>query len=207
MSELETKNLRDIKPNPSNPRKISDFDFNNLVESIRRFGDLSGVIENETTGHLVGAHQRLKAFEKLGGEHKIIFDTRFDAPNKHGTIAIGRFEHEGELFGYRLVRWDKATEIAASRAANRIQGQDDLDLLAEANQYLIEQGETDLLAATGQTPDEINDLLKMSGVVDQKPEEAPKEPPMVIRVQCDNDQQMSELFEELKQRGLKVKVV
>ncbi len=204
---MDSKNLRDIKPNPHNPRKISEWDFNALVESIRRFGDLSGVVENETTGHLVGAHQRLKAFERLGGENKIIIKSRFDTPNKQGTIAIGRFEHDGELFGYRLVRWDKATEIAASRAANRIQGQDDLELLAEANQYLIENGETELLAATGQMPDEINDLLKMSGVVDQKPEEAPKEPPMIIRIECESDEQMSDLVAELKERGLRVKVV
>jgi len=204
---METKEFDELKPNPKNPRDISDHDFDALVESIRRFGDLSGVVFNQTTSHLVGAHQRIKAFQKLGGRHQIFIDSRFEAPNRQGTVAIGRFEHEGEMFGYREVQWDKATEIAASRAANRIRGNDNLELLAEANQYLIENGQTELLKATGQMPDEINDLLKMSGAAEQKPEEAPKEPPMIIRVECDSDQQMSDLFNELRQRGLKVKVI
>lgn len=203
---MESKNLRDIKPNPKNPRKIADPQLNALVESLRHFGDLSGVVENETTGHLVGAHQRLKAFGRLGGEHKVIIDHRYEAPNRVGTVAIGHFEHDGEIYGYRAVQWELATEIAANKAANGIQGYDDLELLSEANQYLIENDHMDLLALSGQSEEDVLALQKASGIADNEQDGAPKEPPMIIRIECDNDQQMTDLFAELKERGLKVKV-
>ena len=204
---MESKLLSELNGNPKNPRRISKHDFDALLESIRKFGNLSDIVFNETTGRLVGGHQRVQAFKALGGEHKIVFEPRYDAPNRQGTVALGRFEHEGEMFNCRLVVWDEPTEIAANIAANRVQGEWDLDLLAQANQFVLENGSEELLLQSGQTINEINDLGKMTGSVEPDPSEAPNEPPMIIRVECDSDQQMTELFSELQARGLRVKVI
>lgn len=46
---METKQLSDLHEDPKNPRKISEFDFNNLKESMKMFGDLGGIVRNITT--------------------------------------------------------------------------------------------------------------------------------------------------------------
>lgn len=160
MSEI--KNFHDLKGNPKNPRRISKHDFEALKNSIEKFGDLSCVVFNVRTQRLVGGHQRIQAFKALGGETRVIIETRYDAPNRVGTTAIGKIERNGELFTYREVDWDEDFENSANIAANRIQGEFDLDLLAEIT-YKISQAtnSADLLSATGQTNDEIDRLLNM----------------------------------------------
>lgn len=62
-------NIRDIKPSPYNPRKISDEDFAQLVESLRRYKFVEPLVVNsnpERYGNLIGGHQRLKAAVHLG---------------------------------------------------------------------------------------------------------------------------------------------
>ena len=171
-SELmsETKNINDLKANPKNPRTINKHDFNALVEAIKKFGDLSGIVFNQMTGQLVGGHQRIEAFKRIGGQP--IIEEKLDTPNSVGTIARGYVLLNDEKFTYREVVWEKGFEQSANVAANRIQGQFDLDLLAEIT-FEISQNEeaTGLLKLTGQTEDEINRLLKMSGAVDAGTEE------------------------------------
>ena len=52
--------LKDLKPNPGNPRKITDERLSMLKKSIETFGDLSGFVYNRTTQRLSGGHQRQK---------------------------------------------------------------------------------------------------------------------------------------------------
>lgn len=157
---METKKLDDLKPNPKNPRQISKADYDALVKSIKEFGDLSGIVFNVRTKQLVGGHQRTEAFKRMSGEKKIIITQRFDQPNHQGTTALGYVDYDNEQYSYREVDWDEGREAAANIAANRIQGQFDLDLLAQVN-YEISQleGGDDLLKLTGQSEDEINKLL------------------------------------------------
>lgn len=175
---MDTKNLDDLKANPKNPRTIDKHDYAALVVSIKKFGDLSGIVLNVRTGQLVGGHQRTEAFKRMGGSKKIIITQRYQnadgtpQPNAKGTVALGYVDFENEHYGYREVDWDANFEFAANIAANRIQGKFDLDLLAQVN-YEISQLENgaDLLAATGQTEDEINKLLAMvsgDGELDDK---------------------------------------
>lgn len=203
---METKPFEDLKPNPKNPRRIDEHDFKALKKSIAEFGDLSGIVFNLTTGQLVGGHQRVQSFKTLGGKKLITYTSKFyDQPSRVGTVAYGNVWLENEPYPYREVQWPIERETAANIAANRIEGEFDLDLLAEAN-YMLAQEFPDLLELTGQREDEITDLLKMSGAAEQDPAEAPADPPMVIKVECDSDQQMTDLFNELKGRGLKVRV-
>jgi hypothetical protein len=174
---METENFYDLQPNPKNPRKISEHDFEALKRSILKFGDLSSIIKNQRTGHLVGGHMRRNAFEKLSGEKRVVITQRFDVPNRQGTVALGYVEHDNELFSYRIVDWDEGTEAAAAVAANRIEGSWDDELLAQATYDLsqLENGD-ELLKLTGQSDKEIEKLLKSVGVGDD-PEQPPEEQP------------------------------
>lgn len=154
----ETMDLDDLNPNPKNPRKINDHDFESLKRSIEKFGDLSGIVFNSRTKKLVGGHQRTEAFRALDGSKVVQITTRFDQPNKVGTIALGYVTLNGEHFAYREVDWPEDVEIAANIAANRISGEWDMELLAEWDQWLMENN-PDLLKDTGQTKGEVDRLL------------------------------------------------
>lgn len=54
--------ISNLNPAPYNPRKITDKKLAMLQKSMAEFGDLSGIVCNTRTGHLVGGHQRLKVF-------------------------------------------------------------------------------------------------------------------------------------------------
>lgn len=170
---MESKQLSELKGNPTNPRTISKVDFENLKKSIKEFGDLSGVVLNVRTSQLVGGHQRVEAFKALGGQSEVNVQERFtDATNK-GTVAYGYVILDGERYSYREVDWDPTFELAANIAANRITGQFDNDLLAEVT-YQIQQENESLLALTGQTDAEISKLLDMVGVTTAGEDEAPE---------------------------------
>ncbi len=170
---METRNLDDLHGNKKNPRQISKHDFEALQKSIVEFGDLSGIVFNRTTNRLVGGHQRTQAFKRLQGDKKVVITQTFTEPNKVGTVAVGYVTLDTEFYGYREVAWDEAREMAANIAANRISGEWDIDLLAEAN-YFLHENNPDLLALTGQTEDEISRLLDSVGAGDNSEEdEAP----------------------------------
>lgn len=168
---MEPKNINELIANPKNPRTIDKHDFRALVESIKKFGDLSGIVLNTTTGQLVGGHQRVEAFKQLGGQP--VITERFESPNSVGTIARGHVLLSDEKFSYREVVWDVDVETSANIAANRIQGQFDLDLLSQLTYELSQLEDKSLLTLTGQTDDEIQRLLKMSGVVEPGENETP----------------------------------
>lgn len=77
-SSLSTKNqnltikqvaVTELKPAIYNPRKISDKDFAQLVESIRQYTLVEPLVVNshpDRYGNLIGGHQRLKAAVQLG---------------------------------------------------------------------------------------------------------------------------------------------
>lgn len=181
---MEDVDINSLKANPKNPRTINKDDYKNLLNSIKKFGDLSGIVLNKNTGQLVGGHQRIQAFKELGGRPVVI--ERLDAPNSKGTIATGYVLLDDEKYAYREVQWDADFETAANIAANRIQGEFDLDLLAQLDYELsqLENG-ADLLALTGQTEDEINKLLDQVGAngegdaaEDEAPEVDTQNPPV-----------------------------
>jgi DNA modification methylase len=170
---MESKQLSELKGNPTNPRTINKVDFENLKKSIKEFGDLSGIVLNIRTGQLVGGHQRVEAFKSLGGQSYVNIQERLTDATHKGTIAYGYVLLDGERYGYREVDWEPTFELAANIAANRITGQFDQDLLAEVT-YQIQQENESLLALTGQTDAEISKLLDMVGVSSGEEDEAPE---------------------------------
>jgi len=61
--------LSDIKPSDYNPRKQlkpEDAQYQKLAASLDEFGCVEPIIWNQTTGHLVGGHQRLTILKDKG---------------------------------------------------------------------------------------------------------------------------------------------
>ena len=94
--------IDDLEPAPYNPRDMSDTARSGLGESMGRFGDLSGITYNSTTGRLVCGHQRVQELRAKGGQ--IV----------NGAIQVA----SGDRYPVRVVEWDEATEKAANVSAN-----------------------------------------------------------------------------------------
>jgi len=108
-----------MKRKPNNPRKISKREYDRLAADLDRFGDLGGIVHNETTDNLVGGNQRSSVFDILGANPQIVIAETYDPPTRTGTTARGYVLHNGEKYDYRRVRWDVAIEDEACIAANK----------------------------------------------------------------------------------------
>lgn len=68
--EIKKMKLDLLKPADYNPRmdlQPGDPEYENLKQSIQRFGHVQPIVWNESTGHIVGGHQSLKVLRDLGG--------------------------------------------------------------------------------------------------------------------------------------------
>jgi len=63
--KIESKLIKDLKPATYNPRQISKKQYNDLKESVKKFGLVDPVIINQNGNVVVGGHQRLKICEEL----------------------------------------------------------------------------------------------------------------------------------------------
>jgi len=89
---------------PYNPRKIGESALAGLAYSLEQFGDISGVVWNTRTSHLVAGHQRVKALAQKFGDLAIA----------DGSICLPG----GLTFPVRVVDWSLEQEKAANVAAN-----------------------------------------------------------------------------------------
>jgi len=62
---LETRNIKDLKPHPKNPRQLSKDQERHLARSLEKFGLADKPIIN-TDGTIIGGHMRLKILQKQG---------------------------------------------------------------------------------------------------------------------------------------------
>lgn len=116
---------------PYNPRQISEHDLEALCRSMDSFGVVEPIVVNDTTGNIVGGHQRVKAAQKLGLD-------------KLPTVRV---------------QLDPTQEKILNVALNRISGEFDDDLLATVVRQIKEDGEDPTL--TGLLDGEIEDLIRI----------------------------------------------
>ena len=64
--EIQLKKLKDLKPNPLNPRKSSITQDENLKKSLEKFGVVEPIVFNKQSGYIVGGHFRVRELKKLG---------------------------------------------------------------------------------------------------------------------------------------------
>ncbi len=159
--------LTDLKPNPQNPRRITEEQQERLRKSLITFGDLSGFIFNRVTGHLVGGHQRQKVMPQ---DADIVINVVHERPSATGTVAEGHITWNGERFNYREVAWDDTMEKAANIAANQHGGEFDYKMLTN---WLLELDVANIdLELTGFSEEELEKI--MAPVSDEPEEKTPK---------------------------------
>ncbi len=130
---IEKKNVKDLLPAEYNPRKDlkpGDKEYEKLKRSIEQFGYVEPVIWNETTGRVVGGHQRLKVLQDMGL-------TEVDCV---------------------IVQMDEEKEKALNVALNKISGEWDNDKLTLLIADL--QGTDFDVSLTGFEPEELEDLFR-----------------------------------------------
>lgn len=93
--------IGDLKPASYNPRKIKTQAASGLGESLKRFGDVGGIVWNSRTGNLVCGHQRVEQLRKQGA-----------------VLEDGALVRNGERWPVRVVDWTLEREKTANVAAN-----------------------------------------------------------------------------------------
>jgi ParB-like chromosome segregation protein Spo0J len=97
MEKIAINKLKEMK---FNPRKISDFDFENLKKSIQEFGNVRPIVVNKDNT-VIGGHQTLHACKELGFKEVDII--RVDLTQEKAkllNIALNRISGE---FDYELL--------------------------------------------------------------------------------------------------------
>lgn len=149
----DTLTLDALAPNPANPRKPwTDEQDDAFRRSLEKFGDLSGIIRNLTTGQLVGGHKRVAAFHAAASTRVVRVPQE---PDAQGTVAHGYVIVDGSRFAYREVQWTPEQETLANLAANRWGAEWDWQRVSESLQAI---GAMDL-TLTGFNPEELEPLL------------------------------------------------
>ncbi len=169
--------VADLTPAPYNPRIITEKQLGMLKKSMLEFGDLSGIVKNIKTRHLIGGHQRVK---NLDPSWPIVSQPHTD---KVGTVALGYIETPSGRWQYREVDWPEKKEAAANIAANQHGGEFDMPKLKEIILTLddgafdmeltgFNSHEIELMMTAVHIPDE-NKQIDEEGMADTK-NECPK---------------------------------
>lgn len=101
MSNLGNINTRmvqfsDVHPMPNNPRIIDDINLKGLKASLNRFGYVEPVVWNETTGHIVGGHQRFSVLVSQGLTEAIMVVVNMDSREEMAAnLTLNNPEIEG----------------------------------------------------------------------------------------------------------------
>lgn len=119
-----------IQLHPDNPRNISEKQYNQLKTWMKKYGDLSGIVHNQTTGNIVSGNQRGSILDITTA--KITITEKLTKPAKDGTLSTGYVVYEGNKFAYRLVRWTNKKEREALVIANHAGGEFDFDILGDS---------------------------------------------------------------------------
>ncbi|MGB8829453.1 MAG: ParB N-terminal domain-containing protein, partial [Dehalococcoidales bacterium] len=129
--QIEQLPIDELRPDPANPRRISDQELETLTRSIREFGLIDPIIARREGKMVIGGHQRLLAARKLG--YKIV-----------PVVLVDLTPDQAHLLNIAL---------------NKISGSFDQELLARLLKELQEVPNIDL-SLSGFEDDELKKLLK-----------------------------------------------
>ena len=137
--QIEQLPIGDLRPDPANPRRISDHELETLTRSISEFGLIDPIIARREDKMVIGGHQRLLAARKLG----------------YKTVPV--------VFADLTVEQSHLLNIAL----NKISGSFDQELLARLLKDLQEVPNIDL-SLSGFEDDELKKLLKSLDVREKR---------------------------------------
>ena len=97
--EVRTLPLAQLTPSPYNPRKVlkpTDAAYRKLRASLVEFGLVEPLVWNETTGHVVGGHARLKILHELGVTEVPVSVVRLDSTREKAlNVVLNNQEAQG----------------------------------------------------------------------------------------------------------------
>jgi DNA modification methylase len=128
---MEHVAIDDLKPDPANPRRISDDELEALTRSLQEYGFVQPVLARREDNTVIGGHQRLLAARRLGTK-------------KVPVIFLDLTQEQARVLNLGL---------------NKISGQWDQELLARMVADLSELETVDL-GLSGFSEDELDKLLK-----------------------------------------------
>ena len=138
MPDIETIQLKDIKPSPYNPRTIDHKELKKLSNSMKEFGIIDPIIVNLRNMNIIGGHQRHSVLKhegvkelnmiRLGKIGWVFKETEMDIPDEDSekmvNIALNNIQGQNDE--------NKLTQILSdleSRGKNfKLTGFDELDL-------------------------------------------------------------------------------
>ena len=168
-AQVTPESINDLLPASYNHkvRQISDAAREGLTRSLAKYGDLSGITFNLTTGNLVTGHQRLEALKSKWGDGLEFYPVRSGGSEIHTP--------DGQIFPVRYVRLSEAEEKAANLAANST------DI---AGEFIMEGVEAMLLEIQGAGLDLLNTGFLEGTIADLFKEDAPKAKAAVTEHKC-----------------------
>lgn len=120
--------FEDLKVYDKNARKITEKRFEQLKESLQKYGDLSGIVFNVRNGMLVGGNQRYRILRDK--KANLTITETYAEPTEERTVALGYITLEdGKKFAYREVDADDEWHKKASVIPNNMGGENDYDML------------------------------------------------------------------------------
>ena len=92
--------IDDLRPDPANPRRISDAQIEALTRSIQEYGFVQPGLARSEDKTVIGGHQRLVAARRLG--YKTVPVTFLDiSPEQARLLNLGLNKgHIGVTYGY-----------------------------------------------------------------------------------------------------------
>ena len=95
--EVRTVPLEDLKRYDKNPRTIDEASLKGLQKSLERFGYVEPIVWNETTGRIVGGHQRYKSLLEAGVEDAAVIVVQLSEEEEiAANLTLNNPEIEGQ---------------------------------------------------------------------------------------------------------------
>jgi DNA modification methylase len=96
--KIKRMKLADLKPATYNPRTITQKAYDGLSESLKKFGIVQPIVFNQTTGNVVGGHQRLKVLSDEGVEETdVVIVQLSDLEEKTLNITLNNPDIAGDF--------------------------------------------------------------------------------------------------------------
>ncbi|MEX0800895.1 MAG: site-specific DNA-methyltransferase [Dehalococcoidia bacterium] len=112
--EIEHVPIADLRPDPFNPRRISDAELEALTRSVREFGFVQPIIARREDGTVIGGHQRLVAARRLGLKAvPVVYLDLSPEQAKLLNVALNKIsgEWDQELLARLLAELDEAPDV------------------------------------------------------------------------------------------------
>ncbi len=195
------------KAAPYNPRAIGPEALAGLRTSLETFGDLSGIVVNRRTGHIVCGHQRLQALGDVdlgrirwepGSERQVELGNpskRFSSRERFGMLT----GPGGALFRVCEVDWPESFERAANVMANSHAIAGTWTAAAEALIDEIRTGMPDLANAL-LLDALLKEIPRAAAELDAMPQLAGLEYRVIV--DCKDEDQQRALLERFEKQGL-----